>query len=188
MLKSISSPEIRFTKALELIVRAAETQRPIDLVMIDADMPAMGCEKLVRAIRAHPQLPVPPKVMLMDRGRGNAPGMAREAGFDAVGYKPVKWSGLRNSLISVLSSRESESSPGDETESALQAPPGAGGPLRGRILLAEDNPINQKLALHILEKQGYTVDAVATGPSALDALTRQYYDLILMDVQMPEMG
>lgn len=75
----------------------------------------------------------------------------------------------------------------DETGQAPQARTAAEGPLRGRILLAEDNPINQKLARHILEKLGYTVDAVTTGRSTLDALARQHYDLILMDVQMPEM-
>lgn len=175
------------SEALELIVGAADAQRPIDLVIIDADMTSMGCEELGRAIKAHPQLPVTPKVMLMERGRGKARDTAREAGFDAIGYKPIKWSGLKNSLLSVLSPRKRESSPGDETEPAPQAPAGAAGPLRGRILLAEDNPINQKLALHILEKLGYTVDAVTTGRSAIDALARQHYDLILMDVQMPEM-
>ena len=175
------------SEALEVIVRAADTHRPIDLVIIDADMPSMVCEELRQAIRAHAQLPAAPKVMLMDRGRGKARNIAREAEFDAILFKPIKWSGLRDSLLSALSSHKREPSPGDETEPTPQAPAGAQEPLRGRILLAEDNPINQKLALHILEKLGYTVDAVTTGRSALDALARQHYDLILMDVQMPEM-
>ncbi len=174
-------------EALEAIVRAADTKPPIDLVIIDADMPSMDCEELPRAIRAHPQLPATPKVMLLDRGRGKTRGIAREAGFDAIGYKPIKWSGLRHSLLSVLSSRNRESSPGGDPEPAPQTPVGAGEPLGGRILLAEDNPINQKVALHLLENLGYTVDAVTTGRSALNALARQHYDLILMDIQMPEM-
>jgi CheY-like chemotaxis protein len=174
-------------EALESIVQAADTQRPIDLVIIDADMPSMDGEELLRAIRALPKLPATPKVIRMDRGRSKVKGIAPEAEFDAIGTKPIKWSGLRDSLLSALSPLKRESPPGDETDPALQAQAGAEGPLRGRILLAEDNPINRKLALHILEKLGYVVDAVSTGRSALDALARQHYDLILMDVQMPEM-
>jgi CheY-like chemotaxis protein len=175
------------SEALEVIVRTDDTQPPIDLVIIDADMLSMDCEELCRAIKAHPQLPTVPKVMLLDRGRGKARGIVRKAGFDAIGYKPIKWSGLRHSLLSVLSSRKREPSPGGDTEPAPHPPTGAGEPLRGSILLAEDNPINQKLALHLLENMGYTVDAVTTGRSALDALARKHYDLILMDIQMPEM-
>jgi PAS domain S-box-containing protein len=175
------------SEALASIVRAAHTQRPIDLVIIDADMPSMDGAELLRAIRTLPKLPATPKAMLMGRGRGKAKGIALEAGFDAIGYKPIKWSGLRDSLRSALSPLKRESSPGDETEPAPQAPAGAEGILRGRILLAEDNPINRKLARHILEKLGYTVDAVSSGRSVLDALARRHYDLILMDVQMPEM-
>ncbi|MGD9367371.1 MAG: PAS domain S-box protein [Desulfobacteraceae bacterium] len=175
------------SEALELIVQAGNTRHPIDLVIVDADMPSMSCEELGQTIRAHPLLPAPPKVMLMDRGRGKARGMTWKGGFDAIGYKPIRWSGLKDSLMSVLSPRKRESSPDDESEPVPQAPEGAGGPLRGRILLAEDNPINKTLALHILEKLGYAADAVTSGRSALDALARQHYDLILMDVQMPEM-
>jgi CheY-like chemotaxis protein len=175
------------SEALELIVRAADRQQPIDLVIMDADMPSVGCEELARAIRAHPRLPNKPKLMRMDRGRGKARSVAREAGFDAIMYKPIKWTGLGDSLMSALSPGERESLHDEETEPTPQAPAGGQEPLRGRILLAEDNPINQKLALHILEKLGHAVDAVSTGHSAIDALARQHYDLILMDVQMPEM-
>jgi PAS domain S-box-containing protein len=175
------------TDALELVDRAAETQQPIDLVIINADMLSMDGEELVRAIKVHPQLMPTPKLMLMDRGRGKARGLSGEAVFDAIGFKPIKWSGLRNSLMSALSSRKRNLSSGDKSEPAPQPPSAAESPSGARILLAEDNPINQKLALHILEKLGYVADAVATGRSVLDALARRHYDLILMDVQMPEM-
>ncbi len=175
------------SEALESIRQAGDTHRPIDLVMIDADMLSMGGEELVRAIRTHPQLPAASKMMLMTRGRGKTQGIAREEGFDAIGCRPIKWSGLRNSLVSVLSPRKRESSAEDEAEQATHAPADAQGPLKGRILLAEDNPINRKLVLNVLEKLGYAADAVTTGRSALEVLAHRHYDLILMDVQMPEM-
>ncbi len=175
------------SEAIELIERAAETQQPIDLVIVDAEMPSADIETVGRTIRTRSQLAHAPKVMLMDRYRGKDQDVAREAGFDAIGFKPIKWSGLRDSLMVALYPRKQGSSPGDESDPVQKAPADAGGPLRGTILLAEDNPINQKLTIHILENLGYAVDAVPNGRSALDAVARQDYDLILMDVHMPEM-
>ncbi|MEJ2154931.1 MAG: PAS domain S-box protein [Desulfobacteraceae bacterium] len=175
------------SEAIESIHQAAETQQPIDIVIVDAEMPSADLETVGRTNRTRSQLAQAPKVMLMDRYRGKDQDVAREAGFDAVGFKPIKWSGLRDSLMTVLFPRKQEISPGDESDPAQQAPAGAGGPVRGRILLAEDNPINQKLTIHILENLGYAVDAVPNGRSALDAVACQDYDLILMDVHMPEM-
>jgi PAS domain S-box-containing protein len=172
-------------EALELMVRAARAQRPFDLVLIDARMPSVDGQALGRAIRSHAGLQATPMVLLMGRGRGKDWEEARKAGFNALVNKPVKLSGLKDTLLSVLGHRSHEPSPALEKN---QAPEDSAGRLQGRILLAEDNPINQKLAVHILEKLGHDIDAVANGRLALEALERRHYDLILMDIQMPEMN
>ena len=174
-------------EALELMVRAADAQHPFHLVIIDARMPSMDGEALGRAIRSHAKLQGTPMVMLMERRRGKDRDAAREAGFNAVANKPIKLSGLRDALLSVLDGQLQKIAQAMEKKPAEEFPTDPEGRVQGKILLAEDNPINQKLALHILEKLGCTADAVTDGRQALEALARHNYDLILMDVQMPEM-
>jgi CheY-like chemotaxis protein len=174
-------------EGLELMARAARAQRPFDLVLVDARMPSMDGEALGRAIRSHAELRATPMVLLMERGRGINGETALKAGFNGWVNKPVKMSELRDALLSALGHRMCEPSPVIEKKQAPQASENSAGRLQGNILLAEDNPINQKLAVHILEKQGHAVDAVSNGRLALEALDRRPYDLILMDVQMPEM-
>jgi two-component system sensor histidine kinase/response regulator len=174
-------------EALELMVRAARAQRPFDLVLIDAHMPSMDGKALGRAVRSHAELQATPMVLLVGRGQGKDRETAFKAGFNALVDKPVKLSGLRDVLLSVLGHPPREPSPTVEKNQAPQVFEDAAARVQGRILLAEDNPINQKLAVHILEKLGHTVDAVTNGRLALGALERRPYDLILMDVQMPEM-
>jgi two-component system sensor histidine kinase/response regulator len=174
-------------QALELMVRAADAEQPFDLVLIDAHMPTMDGEALGRTIRAHTKLQNTPMVMLMERGRGKSWDAARKAGFSAFVNKPIKLNGLRDTLLSVLGHRSSAPLPDPGTKPAFQTPGNAAGRHQGRILVAEDNPINQKLAVHILKKLGHTVDTVTNGRLVLEALNRRHYDLILMDVQMPEM-
>jgi two-component system sensor histidine kinase/response regulator len=173
-------------EALELMIRAVQAKHPFDLVLIDARMPSMDGEALGRAIRSHNELQTTPMV-LMDRSRGKSWEFARKAGFNTFVKKPVKFSGLREALLSVLDDRFRDASSDPGKNAPQQAPADAAGRLQGRILLAEDNPTNQKLAVHILEKMGHAVDAVTDGRMAIEALGRQCYDLILMDVQMPEM-
>jgi CheY-like chemotaxis protein len=114
---------------------------------------------------------------------------AEEIGFAAFLVKPVKASQLFDVLVDILAEKDQlveMHDEADETEpSQFDAQMGERLPLR--ILLAEDNAVNQKLALRLLERMGYRADVAGNGVEVLDALRRQTYDVVLMDVQMPEM-
>jgi len=106
-----------------------------------------------------------------------------DAGIAVVVTKPIKASPLHAAVATVLGSEIRDG--GDEAGSALDEDVASRHPLR--ILLAEDNVVNQKLALRLLEKLGYRADVAGNGIEAIEALERQPYDLLLSDVQMPEM-
>jgi signal transduction histidine kinase/DNA-binding response OmpR family regulator/HPt (histidine-containing phosphotransfer) domain-containing protein len=156
-----------------------------DVAILDMQMPKVDGLDLARAIR---KLPAPaagiPLVMLTSLGHGEAK-EAMEI-FAAFLTKPIKPSSLFDTLVSVFSGRpvRSKRRPAGE-EPRFDASMGQRWPLR--ILLAEDNNTNQKLALRILARLGYGADVAANGLEALGALKRQVYDVVLMDVQMPEM-
>ncbi|MEK7809996.1 MAG: response regulator [Chloroflexota bacterium] len=155
-----------------------------DLALLDMQMPEMDGMMLASAIRERRDAKQLPMVMLTSMG-------AREDGmselFAAFLTKPVKASQLYNVLVEVLaaSPKKKVTGPLQLPETQFDATLGERCPLR--VLLAEDNLVNQKLALRMLERFGYRADMVANGLEVLQALDRQEYDLILMDVQMPEM-
>jgi CheY-like chemotaxis protein len=155
-----------------------------DLAILDMQMPEMDGMMLARAIRERRDAKQLPMVMLTSMGwREDGAGEL----FAAFLTKPVKASQLYNVLVDVLAA-----SPKKKVTGTLQLPETQFDPTLGercplRVLLAEDNLVNQKLALRMLERFGYRADMVANGLEVLQALDRQEYDLILMDVQMPEM-
>jgi PAS domain S-box-containing protein len=155
------------------LLDAGET---FDVAVLDLAMPEMDGVSLAREIRG--RAPALPLVLLTSLGRLPEARTATE--FDAQLAKPLKASQLYNALIEVLAGRidEKPAAPKD----------GAPAPASSlRILLAEDNAVNQRVALLILEKLGYRADVAANGLEALAALERQRYDVVLMDVQMPEL-
>jgi PAS domain S-box-containing protein len=158
------------------LVRRGE---PLDLGILDMQMPEMDGVMLAREIRRFRDELAMPLVMLTSLGR-------HEIGanlFAAYLTKPIKAGQLYDLLLAVLTDRprRSRKSAADSvnTQMAQRLPL--------RILVAEDNVVNQKLALRLLERMGYRADAVANGFEALQAVDRQPYDLVFMDVQMPEM-
>jgi signal transduction histidine kinase/CheY-like chemotaxis protein/CHASE3 domain sensor protein len=156
---------------------------PIDVAILDVAMPEMDGVALARAIRGQPVGKALPLIFLSSLGR-------RESGVDdleiaAYLTKPIKPSGLFNSLAGIFAVEQV--SPAPDSPEALPTDVATDGAKPLRILMAEDNAVNQKLAMRLLERMGYTADLAENGLEAIAALERQTYDVILMDVQMPEM-
>jgi signal transduction histidine kinase/DNA-binding response OmpR family regulator len=156
---------------------------PFDLAILDMSMPDMDGVALAFEIRKLPACQKLPLVMLSSIGKKEA----NAEGIDWAAYlaKPIKQSQLFNILAGIFGVDEPIQTPKKAAASRLDAEMGKAHPLK--ILLAEDNTFNQKLALHLLDKMGYRADVAANGLEAIQALNRQQYDVILMDVQMPEM-
>jgi CheY-like chemotaxis protein len=161
-----------------------------DVALIDRQMPDIDGLALASEIkRLKPQTPL---VMVSSLGQ-------REAGVEAAGFaafllKPIKPSQLYNALVGLFA-RTPEATTAKEGGREVRRPAAAASQFDAemgkrqplRILLAEDNAVNQKLALRLLERLGYRADVAANGVEAIRAVERQPYDLVFMDVQMPEM-
>jgi len=175
--------------ALKALQRGLDEKDPIRLAVIDMQMPGMDGETLGRAIRSDSRLAKTRMVILTSMGiRGDA-GRFAEIGFDAYLTKPARILELKMVLSQVLAKGEDEtlSPPPITTRHTAREMRGAFAGRNGRILLAEDNITNQQVALAILKKMGLNVDVVGNGREALKSLQTTPYDLVLMDVQMPEM-
>jgi len=173
--------------ALQALYRALEENDPFRIAVIDMQMPGMDGETLGRAIKADGRLADIRMVMLTSLGtRGDARRFL-EIGFAAYSTKPIRHQELFSVLSSTLSDTPGSGPQPIMTRHAAREPlqPFAG--RKARILLAEDNIVNQHVALGILKKFGLRADAVANGAEAVKALETIPYDLVLMDVQMPVM-
>ncbi len=165
--------------ALAQLQAAADIQRPFRLALLDARMPVMDGFELASRIRSHAGLRGESILMLSSGSGIGQSARAKEAGADLTVVKPVKQSELLDAIMTALGQ-----APGQ------LEPPGVAAPADGpklRILLAEDNPVNQHLARKILEKEGHTVLLAHNGREALAQAQAETFDVILMDVQMPEM-
>ena len=176
-------------EALSLLHHAVQSGSPFHLAILDHMMPDMDGEALGGVIKSGPELKETVLVMLTSFGqRGDATRM-KDIGFAAYLTKPIKGSQLFDCLVTVL-----EEAPGrtvDEQKRALvtRHTLAEAKKQKVRILLVEDNIVNQKLAKIMLTKVGYQVDVANDGKEAVEKYTTspEHFDLILMDVQMPEM-
>ena len=170
-------------RALELLRTAAAAREPYDVVLLDMNMPGMSGVDVARAIAAEADL-APAHVVLLTSadGRGLAE-EARQAGVSAFLTKPVRQSRLFDAIATVVYSEKQEDAP-IVTESTIAE---ARARARPRVLVADDNPVNQQVAAAMLRRIGYRTDVVANGLEAVEALSRIRYGAVLMDCQMPEM-
>ena len=171
--------------ALSALEKAWQTKRPFPLVLLDAHMPDLDGFSVVRRIRSKPELAGAVILMLTSDTQKGDLERCRELGIAAHLVKPVTQSDLLDTILLLLGKRiapaaEPESSPSQPQTSRTL-----------RILLAEDNPVNQQLAVRLLRKRRHTVVVAGNGREAVDHLERSKYsgfDIVLMDVQMPEMN
>ncbi len=172
--------------ALESIRQAKRAGDRFDLVIVDSRMPGMDGQGLARAIHKDDACDDPLLVLLTSSGRRGDAVQYHELGFVAYLTKPVKRSQLFDCLSAALGTRKwvkkgkplpllTRHSVSEQKRHAR------------RILVAEDNQVNQKVARRIIEKLGYSADTVANGREAVSAIQQIPYDLVLMDGQMPEM-
>jgi signal transduction histidine kinase/DNA-binding response OmpR family regulator/HPt (histidine-containing phosphotransfer) domain-containing protein len=182
--------------ALETLRRGKDAGDPFCAAVLDMQMPGMDGTVLARAVKADDSLASTPLVLMSSLGTRNVARRKNEALFAASLVKPVRQSDLFDALAAVLAGRDAQTEPGrgrlDESgasDVACTTRTGSRALAFGaaRILLAEDNPTNQAVALGILDRIGVHADAVANGAEAIRALETRAYDLVLMDVQMPEM-
>ena len=169
-------------RALEKMRAAAARGTAFDLVILDMMMPGMDGLDLARAIKAEPAIAAPHLVMLTSVGLHGDATEARASGIDGYLSKPVRQSELYNCIATVMGKAASDGML--ITRHNVSTPPRHS---NARLLLAEDNPVNQEVATGMLEMLGYRADVAADGQEVIEALARGSYDLILMDCQMPRL-
>jgi PAS domain S-box-containing protein len=172
------------TQALTMLRAAHAAHAPFSLVITDMQMPDIDGESLGLAIKADADLRAAILVMMTSLGQRGDARRLESIGFAAYLTKPVKQSQLYDCLVTVLSA---QAVPASAREPVLVTRHTLSEAARRNvhILLAEDNPTNQQVALRILEKMGYNAVAVANGQEVLQALEMVPYDMVFMDVQMP---
>ncbi len=174
-------------QALNMLTLAVEENDPFHFAVIDYLMPEMDGETLGKIIKAEPSLMDTVLVMHASCGlRGDA-ARSKEIGFAAYLTKPVKRSQLFECLITALGNTCEKMGQKKKKPFITRYTLQEFQKKKIKILLAEDNTVNQKLVLRLVDKMGFAADAVANGREAVEALEVDAYDLVLMDVQMPEM-
>jgi len=170
-------------EALEVLNRAAAAGRPFPLILLDAMMPKIDGFTLARRIKESPQLAGAVIMMLSSAVQVEDSARCRDLGISVYLTKPIRQSELMDAIMSALGT------PREQAPAAVAGPePVLRSPRPLRILLAEDNLVNQRLAVRVLEKWGHRVGVAGNGRRAVELWEREPFDLIVMDVQMPEMS
>jgi signal transduction histidine kinase/CheY-like chemotaxis protein/HPt (histidine-containing phosphotransfer) domain-containing protein len=169
-------------EALAALERAAAAGVPFPLVLLDYHMPDMDGFAVAEHMRRRPEMAAATLMMLSSVDHQGAAARCRELGVTRYLLKPVKQSDLLDAILAALPGPR-PAAPPPEAPPAAHAPPLR----RLKVLLAEDNAVNQMLAVRLLEKAGHAVAVVGDGRAAVEAAAREPFDVVLMDVQMPGM-
>jgi CheY-like chemotaxis protein len=169
--------------ALDELEAAARAKRPYPLVLLDASMPVTDGFDLAAKIQQTPRLAGASIMMLSSGARPGDRARCFELGISAYLTKPVKQSDLMDTIVGVFASHPAR---GKKRPPAGASPPPKDG-RRLRVLVAEDNAVNQQVAAGMLERAGHEAVVAANGREALALLEKQSFDVVLMDVQMPEL-
>lgn len=175
--------------ALAVMEDAHAAGRPFPLVLLDGKMPQMDGFELATRIKARPEFAASKLILLTSAGQRGDAARCREIGMTGYLIKPVLQSDLMDALLTALAVPSSEGSSAMRLvtrHSVREQPPLRSG-VKLSILLAEDHPVNQALATRLLQKWGHQVKVVGNGREALAALAQESFDLLLTDIQMPEM-
>ena len=171
--------------ALDALRRAAQEGDRFRIALLDLHLPGLDGEELGRRIAADPQLNHTVLLGMSRLGAHADLGRIQRAGFAGYVLKPVFESRLRAALVLALGGDQGEPVPSEDdsaSDPSIHQPKA-----KARILVVEDNPTNQEVALAMLRKLGYQADAASTGADALNALQGADYDVVLMDCEMPAM-
>ena len=173
--------------ALDLMTKAAAERAAYDVVLLDCHMPGLDGPAVHQKIKSDPSLGGSPVLAMLtsDDCHANA-AQCREAGLDVYLVKPVRQRQLLESLQRIMA-ETARAGRSEKTSAAAVRPDTPSGAEKLRILLAEDNPVNARVAQLILEQRGHAVTRAEDGRKAVALFQTQSFDLILMDLQMPEM-
>ncbi len=169
--------------ALAALRRAKEAGNETLLLLLDAQMPGMDGFSLMEKIRQDPEMPTAAVMMLTSGGQRGDAARCRELGISAYLTKPVRQWELREAILSVLGMDQQKI----ESAKLLTRHTLRQTRRRLQVLLAEDNAINRTLVVRLLSKRGHSVVVASNGKQAVSALETQTFDVVLMDIQMPEM-
>jgi CheY-like chemotaxis protein len=172
-------------EALAELASSRNAGTPFSLIVTDMHMPKMDGFALVERIRTRPDLSAAVIMMLTSAGHRGDAERCQKLGVSAYLLKPIRNSELREVIARVLGARQQDGTLPLITRFSLKDEGSRREPLR--ILVAEDNAVNQRLIVRLLEKRGHCVVLAANGQEALAALDVEPFDIVFMDVQMPEM-
>ncbi len=173
-------------QALDIFLTTSRSAKPLQIALISLILPDMDAETLAKELKSDPKTDETPLILIISIPQRKDAVNLLKASYDAYITKPIKQVQLYNSIVAAMGwqllENSSNKNTGDSQQPVNKADRG-----RFKILVVEDNIVNQKVAVRMLENEGYRCDMATNGEEALDALSQITYDIILMDCQMPIM-